>query len=192
MKTTHTATIRKGETVTAAWFIRQSRPYPDITAEGGRLEWRNAGTLLPRYGTPAAPLPRNYSAYLLPSPESELPACWNRTHLAGFDDNPAPLSVRGVSLGEVTAELSPWPAHMGGGYRVSYKVRGFGDPTPGESKWLAEQVTPHLVAAVQDHAAELHAAAVEALRVSLAERITRARAEIDTLEKQAAEMLAIA
>jgi hypothetical protein len=192
MKTTHTATIRKGETVPAAWFLRQSRPHPDITAECGRLEWRNAGTLLPRYGTPAHALPRIYSAYLLPSPESDLPADWNRTHLAGFDDNPAPLAVRGVPLGEVTAELSPWPVHMGGGYRVSYKVRGFGDPTPGESKWFAEQVTPHLVAAVEDHADALHAEAVAGLKTHLAERITRARAEIDTLEKQAAEMLAIA
>jgi hypothetical protein len=192
MKLTHTATPRKGETVTAAWLITQSRPHPDITASGGRMGWRNAGTLLPRYGSPAAPLPLAFKAYLLPDTESNPDAGCTRRALAGYEGNPSPLTVRGVSLDKVSAELTAWPAHMGGGYRATYKVRGFCTPTPGEAKWLAEQVTPHLVAAVQEHAAELHAEAVAGLKTHLAEQITCARAEIKAMEKQAAEMLAIA
>lgn len=191
MRTIHTVTVKKSEVVTLAWLIRQDIPYPDIEGHGS-LSWRNAGTLQSHYGTPASPLPKRYRAYLLPTVESDAPTRFNRTQLAGYDSNPAPLTLRGASLGEISAEITPWPLHMGGGSHVSYQVRGFSDPTPGERAWLDANITPHLVATVEAQAEPLHAEAVNLIHENLKERIDKAKLDLARLETEAAAMLAIA
>lgn len=184
MNTTTKSTTKKNEPATIAnWEISQAVPYPDLQASGSYIEWRNAGTLKGSHGNKPAPLPAHFYAYLLPD-EKPLPDQWNRTHLAGYEQNPAPLSFRGKTLGEVQLEKTP--------HYTNWRVRGSETPTPSEKEWLNAEILPQLLKAIDDNRDALKAAAVERIRKTLAERLATARRDLDRMETEAAAMLEIA
>lgn len=172
-------TTKKGTTVTTTWGIQQERIYPDLECHGARISWRNTGGLFPQYpATKAVGLPATYNAYLLRD-DIPTPTHNNRKDFAGYDGNPGTFALRGVDMGEVSAEIneSPWPS-------CTFRVRGSARPTAGERDFLAEHVLPHLKAAILREAKTLKAEAVDALAASVVQRLKEAQASLDECSKQ--------
>ena len=205
MKTPHIATIeistKKDHSQTTRWLVTQSRPYPDITSEGSTLAWRNAGDLFPSYRNNHAPvrLPAEYVCRLLREDIDPTKLDNSRRDHAGFNpgyvyqdgqrihqpDNPGAIVLRGHSLGEMSVSFSgnpDWP---------DIKVRGFDTPTPAERAWIKANIIPGLLAHIENASLSLRAAAVASLRDDMAARIATARLQLDQLEKQALESLAL-
>ena len=205
MNTPHIATVtvstKKDHQQTTRWLITQSRPYPCITASGSALVWHNSGGLFPSYRNNHAPtrLPAEYTCHLLR--EDIDPAKMDNSRLdhAGFNpgytyqdgqrvpqpDNPGAIVLRGHSLGELSIAFRgnpDWP---------DIKVRGFDPPTPAERSWIKENIVPALRAHIENASISLRAAAVASLKKDMAARIDAARAQLDQLEKQANDALAL-
>lgn len=190
-----TVSTKKGHTQETVWSLRQDRPFPDIEARGGGcMNWRNAGGVLPQFGRPAEGLPPKYTAALLRSDLAAAGERGNRLDHAGHvgygatDRTPAPGTIvyRGTDLGETTAEIDVRPH----GYGVLYRVRGGDRPTPGEDVFLAAQVTPGLLAAVQRLRDKLYAEAVAAVRDQFARQLAEARESLAKLEAEAERAIA--
>ena len=184
---TVTTSARKGETVETRWTIRQEHPYPRVEGNyGSSLNWGNLETLRPDYhakqrGVKPA-IAKHYHASLLRPDFDPEQATGNRQDLAGWDGNAAPLSLRGESLGEIDVRFR--------GHYEEIKVRGFGTPTPGEAKWIREQIVPQIQAYIDANASSLHAVAVERVRARFEDEIAKARASLLKMEQEAAEMVA--
>lgn len=205
MNTPHIATVtvstKKDHAQTTRWLVTQSRPYPDITSEGSTLAWRNAGDLFPSYRNSHAPtrLPSEYTCHLLREDIDPGKLDGSRRDHAGFNpgytyqdgqripqpDNPGALVLRGHSLGEMSITFSgnpDWP---------DIKVRGFDTPTPAERAWIKANIVPGLKSFIEANSASLRAAAVASLRDDMTARIATARLQLEQLEKQAFEALAL-
>lgn len=188
---------KKGHSQLTRWHVAQSRPYPDME----RGEWRNAGGLLPRYGSKEpANIGTEYRCFLLRSDFAPETATGNRTDFAGFSpglvydghgnrvmqpENPGCIEIRGKSLGEmcITFGSNPdWP---------DIQVRGYGNPaTSAERDWIRENIIPGLRAFIADNVQALKAEAVEALKSDVAKRLAGWRSDLDRMEKQMNEAIA--
>lgn len=193
MKTTQTTiTTAKSREQVTTWGIWQDRPYPSIDGGGYRARWSNCGGVFPEYGNPAKGLEAKFSAVLLREGYTPETATGNRNDYAGFvpcretEAIPGAIMFRGRSLGEVSAEIDTRPHGCG----VWWKVRGGETPTETEKALLREQVEPVLVAAVDEHAAELRREAVEGIRETCKNAIAEARKALDTLEQEAQAAIA--
>lgn len=189
---------KKGHEQTTRWLLSQSRPCPDLTAQGSFLQWRNAGGVIPCRSCEKPELPRSYFAHLLRSNYSPDAHTGTREDFAGFEpalkydpqtglrvktpENPGTLTLRGQSLGEMMLELTPGAMF---GPRVEIKVRGFAAPTPSEKDWIKAHIVPGLLAYIEQHADEMHAETLAELRAHVCQRVSNARAQLDHLEKQA-------
>ena len=205
MNTPHIATItvstKKDHAQTTRWLVTQSRPCPDITSEGSTLAWRNSGDLFPSYRNNHAPvrLPSEYTCHLLREDIDPATLDGSRRDHAGFNpgyiyqdgqripqpDNPGAIVLRGHSLGEMSISFSgnpEWP---------EIKVRGYDTPTPAERAWIKANIVPGLRAHIENSSLSLRAASVSALRDDMAARIATARVQLDQLEKQANDALAL-
>lgn len=205
MNTPHIATItvstKKEHAQTTRWLITQSRPYPCITASGSALVWHNSGDLFPSYRNNHAPtrLPSEYVCHLLREDITPDKMDGSRRDHAGYNpgpiyqdgarlanpDNPGAVVLRGHSLGEMSITFSGNPDW------TDIKVRGFDTPTPAERAWIKDNIVPALRAYIESNAASLRAAAVSALKEDMAARIAAARAQVDQLETQANDALAL-
>jgi len=183
---TVTTSARKGDVVKTRWTIRQEHPYPRVEGNYGSLNWGNLETLRPDYHARERgvkpTIAKHYTASLLRPDFDPEQATGNRQDLAGWDGNAAPLSLRGASLGEVDIRFR--------GHYEEIKVRGFGFPTPGEAKWIREQIIPQIQAYIDEQAFTLHAAAVGRVRARFEDELTKARASLLKMEQEAAEMVA--
>jgi hypothetical protein len=179
---------KKGQPVNTRWLVELEQPYPDYESSGTRLSWRNHGGLLSSYNSPAV-TPETYRANLI-LPTGDLPQDYNRTHFAGYEGNPGTFSLRGSDLGEIRAEIRPAPRHLGGEAWVSFQVRGFNSPTPGEHAWLEANVVPALRAFIAEHRDELRQDAAERLSAHLAGMMDRLKEEAEKLAAKIPEMLA--
>ena len=201
-----TVTPKKGETIVTRWHVRQDRPYPNIHGHSASgLDWQNLETLNPSYsererGVKPA-LPATYRAALLRSDFDPATATGDRRDHAGYDTspsyryengervtvppalNPGTIVYRGRDLGEISLHLTHWDV---------IKVNGYDEPSPGECKFLEEQVAAPLRAYIAANAASLHAEAKEAVKARFASELDAARARLAVWEKQAAEIVAIA
>lgn len=194
-----TVSAKKGHEQKTRWLVSQARPFPDIHGVS-RLEWRNAGQLIPQYGSKLPPtLGSTYYCHLLRSDFNPETATGNRNDFAGFSpglvykdgvrvmqpDLPGSIEFRGKSLGEmeITFGNNPeWP---------DIKVRGYnGSPTTTERDWIKAVIVPALRQFIADNAASLKAEAVAALKEDTAERMSSYRADLDRMEKQMADIIA--
>lgn len=197
-----TVSVRKGHTQDTLWAVRHNRPYPDITSSGSSLEWRNAGSLIPSYRTSAKvpALESSFTCDLFRSDFDESTAKGTRLDHAGFEPglvydpatgqriqtpaNPGAIELRGKTLGEMRIEFGvnpDWP---------DIKVRGFDSPTSSEREWIKTHIVPSLRAYITANAASLRAHAIADLQADIAKRLAEARAQLDAMEKQAAECIA--
>ncbi len=187
---------KKGHEQNTRWHVSLSRPFPDME----RGEWRNAGGLIPQYGSKGKPtLGNEYRCFLLRSDFEQDKATNNRNDFAGFSPGlvyvdgvrvlqpelPGAIELRGKPLGEmcVTFGSNPeWP---------DITVRGYdGTATPAEREWIKEQVIPGLRQFIAGNAKSLKAEAVESLRKDTATRLASYRADIDRMEQQMANAIA--
>lgn len=195
-----TVSTKKGHEQKTRWLVSQARPFPDIHGVSG-LEWRNAGQLIPQYGSKQPPtLGNSYYCQLLRSDYNAETATGNRNDFAGFSPGlvykdgervmqpelPGTIELRGKSLGEmeITFGNNPeWP---------DIKVRGYngGPLTTTESDWIKAAIVPALRQFIADNAAGLKAEAVAALKKDTAERIASYRADLSRMEKQMGEIIA--
>lgn len=191
-------TTKKGHEQTTRWLLSQSRPCPDLTAQGSFLQWRNAGGVIPGRSCDKPELPRSYFAHLLRSDYSPDAHTGTREDFAGFEpalkydpqtgqrvktpENPGTINLRGQSLGEMTLEITPGAAF---GPRIDIKVRGFAVPTPSEKEWIKAHIVPGLLSYIEQHAEEMHAETLAELRAHVCQRVSTARSQLDALEKQA-------
>lgn len=189
---------KKGHHQATRWLLSQSRPCPDLTAQGSFLQWRNAGGVIPCRSCEKPELPRSYSAYLLRSDYSPDAHTGSREDFAGFEpalkydpqtglrvktpENPGIITLRGQSLGEVMLELTPGAMF---GPRVEIKVRGFAAPTSSERAWINAHIVPGLLSYIEQHADQMHAETLADLRAHVRQRVSNARSQLDDLEKQA-------
>jgi hypothetical protein len=181
----HIATLclstKKGETQTIRFLIKQNTPYPDTEGFSGNLRWRNAEGIIASHNNSTPKLPASYQCYLLPTPTNPIPENFNRTHLAGYENNESPLSLRGRSLGEVTITLTE-----------TYEkpnVRGFQTPTPGERKLLEEWIYPQLREFIAENRKELRHEALQTLSDTFDRQIARLEDSIETLKLQSQKAL---
>lgn len=201
MKKTHIAEItvstKKGHEQKTRWLVSQSRPYPDME----RGQWRNAGGLIPKYGNTGAPtIGTEYSCFLLRSDYDPEKATGNRNDFAGFSpglvyqdgvrvmlpEHPGSIELRGKSLGEMSVTFGnnpDWP---------DIQVRGYGNsPTPSEREWIKAAIIPALRQFIDNNAESLKAEAVEKLKNDVESRLASYRADIDRMEKQMSEAIAL-
>jgi hypothetical protein len=105
----------------------------------------------------------------------------------GKDNEPAPgaFELRGVSLGEITGDITPgWVAGGKRGLFISWKVRGFEHGTPSEREFLNSHVAPAVLSAIAENADTLKREAVESLRKSVMDLLARARVRLAEMEKK--------
>lgn len=192
-----TISTKKGHTQQTRWLVSQSRPFPDME----RGAWRNAGGLLPKYGKTGKPtIGTEYRCHLLRSDYDQEKATGNRNDFAGFSPGlvykdgervlqpelPGCIELRGKSLGEMSVTFGnnpEWP---------DIQVRGYGNhPTPSERAWIEAEIIPALRRFIESNAESLKAQAVEELKNDIKSRLTSYRADIDRMEKQMSEAIAL-
>lgn len=205
MKKMHIADItvstKKGHEQKTRWIVSQSRPYPDIEGVYG-LQWRNAGGLLPKYGQAKdkPTIGNEYRCFLLRSDFNPATATDNRNDFAGFSPGlvykdgvrvlepelPGAIELRGKSLGEMSVTFGnnpEWP---------DIHVRGYGNhPTSSEREWIKATIIPALRQFIADNADSLKAEAVETLKNDVSVRLASYRADLDKMEKQMNEAIAL-
>ncbi len=178
---------RKGEEILTLWAITQSRPYPRIKVSGW-WHWEGAGGLLPDNGrTTAEGLARDYTAVMLRHDFNPDLAEDNRKDHAGYEGAPS-IKFRGNDLGEIRATI-----RIGEGYKdgaACWFERGYGAKfSPGEAKFLEEQVKPGLVDYIRRNADALKAEAVAGIRASVNKVLHEAKEELEKLEKEMVEAI---
>lgn len=178
----------------ARFLIEQTPEH--CSMDGGRRWQTNA--IFPQYHKDPEPvrLPASYRAHLLATDAAPVDGePWNREILAGYipygydgagaritTANPGTIKIRGRDLGELTAHVSE--------HWTTYKTNMSGSPSPGEQKWLDSHLAPALKAYIETHRASLYADAYDATLASITNALRNARAELDKLEKAAAEQTA--
>lgn len=187
MKTTQlSVSTKKGEAQSLRFMIVQEIPYPDIDGTGSRLQWRNGGAFFPKYGAKFDGIGSRYHCYLLAAECENPPEDWNRSHLAGYADyddktkvNGGTMTLRGKDLGEMSVYFGNnpgWP---------EIKVRGFDNPSTAEREVIEAQIVPGLLQFIAGNKAALYADACGRLRARIEKELSEARAELDTLEREA-------
>lgn len=171
---------KKGETQHLRFLIQQEIPYPDTEGFGGRIQWRNTGGLLPKHGAPATGLENSYRCLLLPDSGTP-PATFNRTHLAGYENNPGTLTIRGKNLGEVTITI--------GDIWQTTRVCGFEKTTPSEEKVFAEWIYPPLREYIQEKKKSLHEDAVRRVEKNFEEKLTQLQSSLEELRRESQKAL---
>jgi hypothetical protein len=171
---------KKGETQHLRFLIHQEIPYPDTEGFGGRLQWRNTGGLLPKHGAPATGLEKTYRCLLLP-PSGTPPPNFNRTHLAGYENNPGTLVIRGKNLGEVTVTISEtWQ---------SSRVCGFENPTPFEEKVFSQWIYPTLREHIEENKKSLYEEATQKVEQNFLEKLEQLQRSLEELRQESQKAL---
>ena len=168
---------KKGHAQKTQWEIWRDRVYPCIKGHSSSLlHWDNTEKLFPRYGSEASGLAPTYSAILLADNYTPEGAKENRQDYAGYEGNGGTITLRGLDLGETGAEIRAASPHCGA--YISYKVRGYGETTEGERKFLDAQVSPVILAYVQKHAKSLKAECVAIIKARFKSELKEARARL--------------
>lgn len=184
----HTISTKAGETQNLRWLVVQSRPYPRINGECGRLKWENTEGLFDRYQHPATGLGKTYIAYLL-APDANPGEDYNRTDFAGHVDyntravKPGAIRFRGQDLGETNLTLDT----ASKGFPTIRIIDGSTAPSANVRKLFDDQILPGLWQFIAEHANELREEAIAAVRKKFNAEILEKRNELEKLQAEIAK-----
>lgn len=179
--------------------ISQDIPYPDIEGSCGRLDWRNLGTVDPNtYRNNKVELRPVYSFCLLRSDFDEETAEGNRVDHAGFigydeqgirnpEPNPGGITLRGVTLGEITGTIEVADGMRRPAPYVSWHIEG--NASPSVRKHIAEHCKSTMLATVERNKRLLMIHAKRRLYDCFMEQLEQLKADTIKLAETATEIL---